>query len=88
LREGREANTFVSLAAQREAKHDDLLQHVTLRRIEGWVARSGLRRIREERHVTGFFRRCLPAWFRTALSWVPVIRDVMIGHIQLVLEKP
>ncbi len=88
LREGREANTFIALASKREVKHDDLRQHVTLRRLEGWIARSGLRCARAEHHVTGFFRRCVPSAFRRLLSRAPVVRDVMVGHIQLVLEKP
>jgi SAM-dependent methyltransferase len=88
LRERREANTFVSLAAERRAKHDDLLQRVTRQRLDEWVRAAGLRRLRAEEHVTGFFRRLFPAGVRRGLEHLPIVRDVMIGSIQLVLERP
>lgn len=86
LREPREANTFISLAEAGREKHDDLLQKVTLPRLSAWIAGSGLRLLREDRHVTGFFR-ALPGPLRGLLEALPVARDVMIGHIQCVLEK-
>jgi SAM-dependent methyltransferase len=88
LVEGREANTFVSLAERAEAKHDDLLQRVTIHRLEAWLTASGLRLRQDERLVTGFFRRALPAFLRRRLERIPGVQDVMIGHIQVVLEKP
>lgn len=87
LREPREANTFIALAAQGKRKQDDLLQKVTVRRLGRWIAGSGLRLVREDRHLTGFFR-VLPGALRRLLQSLPVARDVMIGHIQCVLEKP
>ena len=86
LREPREANTFIALAQAGREKHDDLLQKVTVRRLSAWIAGSGLRLLREDRHVTGFFR-ALPGPLRRLLEALPVARDVMIGHIQCVLEK-
>jgi SAM-dependent methyltransferase len=88
LIEGREANTFVSLAKSRAPKHDDLLQKVTLRRLARWLAASGLRCLSQEATVTGFFRRALPSPVRRGLARTPVAQDVMIGHVQFVLEKP
>jgi hypothetical protein len=38
--------------------------------------------------VTGFFRRALPAPLRRWFERTPWTQDVMIGHIQCVLEKP
>jgi SAM-dependent methyltransferase len=88
LVEGREANTFISLAKRREAKHDDLLQKVTLRRLKRWLRGSGLRCLSQETTVTGFFRRALPGGLRRRLERLPFAQDVMIGHVQFVLEKP
>jgi SAM-dependent methyltransferase len=88
LQEPLEANTFIALAAAGQQKRDDLLQKVTLRRLERWIAASGLRRVHEERQVTGFFRRTLPGFARETLLRAPVVRDVMVGQIQCVLERP
>jgi SAM-dependent methyltransferase len=90
LVEGREANTFVSLAKRREAKHDDLLQKVTLRRLERWLAGSGLRLLSQETSVTGFFRRALPGLLRRRLERTPFTQDVMIspGPSDLIPYKP
>jgi ubiquinone/menaquinone biosynthesis C-methylase UbiE len=87
LREKREANTFVALAEAGREKEDDLLQRVTVRRLATWIRGSGLRLLREDRHVTGFFRRSLPGRLLRALEGVPFAQDVMIGHIQCVLKK-
>ena len=88
LSEPREANTFIALAEQGKEKEDDLLQSVTVRRLATWIRASGFRLLREERYVTGFFRRALPPPLRRLLERTPVAQDVMIGHIQCVLEKP
>jgi SAM-dependent methyltransferase len=88
LREPREANTFIALAEQGRSKEDDLRQRVTVRRLRGWLSRSGLALLREERHVTGFFRRALPPPLRGLLERTPVLGDVMVGHIQCVLRRP
>ncbi|HLA77028.1 MAG TPA: class I SAM-dependent methyltransferase [Vicinamibacteria bacterium] len=87
LREPKEANTFIALAAEGKEKRDDLLQKVTVRRLGRWIEASGLRLLREDRHLTGFFR-ALPAALRHLLARLPFTQDVMIGHIQCVLEKP
>lgn len=87
LAEPREANSFIGCAEAGREKEDDLLQKVTVRRLSAWIAGSGFRLVREERHVTGFFRRALPGpLLRFCSSW-PLVQDVMIGHIQCVLAK-
>jgi SAM-dependent methyltransferase len=88
LREPREANTFVALAAEGREKEDDLLQSVTVSRLASWISTSGFRLLREDRYVTGFFRRFVPGPLRRVLERTPVARDVMVGHIQCVLLKP
>jgi hypothetical protein len=88
LQERKEANTFVALAEQGREKQDDLLQKVTLRRLEAWIGGSGLRLLRQDRHVTGFFRRFVPGPLRRLMQAVPGTRDVMVGHVQCVLQKP
>ena len=87
LKERREANTFISLAEAGRRKKDDLLQRVTVRRLREWIRASGFRLLREERYVTGFFRRALPEGLRRRLEETPWVQDVMIGHIQCLLEK-
>jgi ubiquinone/menaquinone biosynthesis C-methylase UbiE len=88
LRERKEANTFIVLAEQGREKRDDLIEKVTLRRLEGWITGSGFELVHEERYVTGFFRRALPGVLRRRLERVPGIQDVMIGHVQMVLRRP
>lgn len=88
LQEPKEANTFIALAAEGREKHDDLVQSVTVSRLASWISASGFRLLREDRHVTGFFRRFIPGPLRRLLERTPFARDVMIGHIQCVLEKP
>jgi hypothetical protein len=87
LQEKKEANTFVALAEQGLTKQDDLLQSVTLARLRAWTGQAGFRLLREDRHVTGFFRRAVPGPLRALLEKTPVARDVMVGHVQCVLEK-
>jgi SAM-dependent methyltransferase len=88
LQEPREANTFIALAEQGLEKRDDLLQKVTVKRLAAWVQNAGFRSLREDRHITGFFRRFVPGPLRALMERTPGTRDIMIGHIQCVLEKP
>ena len=80
-------NGFIVQAESGQAKRDDLLQKVTVRRLRRWIARSGLRCVREDLYVTGFFRRALPGALRRRLAETPGFQDVMIGNIQCVLER-
>lgn len=86
LRERKEANTFVALAALGKQKQDDLHQRVTLRLLTDWIRGAGFRVVREERHTTGFFR-ALPGGLRRLLERTPFAQDVMTGHVQCVLER-
>jgi 2-polyprenyl-3-methyl-5-hydroxy-6-metoxy-1,4-benzoquinol methylase len=86
LRERKEANTFIALAAAGKQKEDDLHQRVTLRLLTDWIREAGFRVVREERHVTGFFR-ALPGTLRRFLERTPFAQDVMTGHVQCVLER-
>jgi SAM-dependent methyltransferase len=87
LQEPKEANTFIALAEQGLEKRDDLLQKVTVKRLAAWVRKAGFRPLREDRHVTGFFRRFVPGPLRALMERTPGTRDIMVGHIQYVLEK-
>jgi ubiquinone/menaquinone biosynthesis C-methylase UbiE len=87
LQEAKEANTFIALAEQGREKEDDLLQRVTVRRLGDWIRCSGFAAVREDRHVTGFFRRALPLPLRRLLERTPWAQDVMIGHIQCILRR-
>jgi SAM-dependent methyltransferase len=87
LQEPKEANTFIALAEEGREKQDDVLQQVTVRRLAEWIRASGFRLRREDRHVTGFFRRVLPGALRRRLERTPWAQDVMIGHIQCVLQR-
>ena len=88
LQEPKEANTFIALAEAGKEKRDDVLQQVTVRRLHAWIRGSGFQVVREDRHVTGFFRRALPGPLRRTLEATAFAQDVMIGHIQCVLLKP
>jgi SAM-dependent methyltransferase len=88
LQEPKEANTFIALAEQGRQKQDDLLQRVTVARLGDWIRASGFRLLREDRHLTGFFRRFLPGPLRRWMERTPFAQDVMTGHIQCVLQKP
>ena len=69
----------VALAEQGLTKEDDLLQSVTLARLRGWLRHAGFRLLREDRHVTGFFRRVVPGPVLRRLERTPWAQDVMVG---------
>jgi SAM-dependent methyltransferase len=87
LGETKEGTSFIVLARRGEEKKDDLLQRVTVERLRSWIGRSGFRVVREDRHVTGFFKRFLPGGLRRRLEETPWAQDVMTGHIECVLVK-
>jgi ubiquinone/menaquinone biosynthesis C-methylase UbiE len=88
LRDPRESNTWILLAEQGKPIPDSLAQRVTVRRVNAWTRRAGFRLLREDLHLTGFFRRFVPGGLRRALARTPWTQDVMIGHIECVLTKP
>lgn len=87
LQEGKHGTSFISMASEGKEKRDDLLQRVTVQELAGWIERSGFRLVREDRHLTGFFKRFVPGPLRRFLERTPWTQDVMIGHIECVLEK-
>jgi ubiquinone/menaquinone biosynthesis C-methylase UbiE len=88
LRDPRESNTWILLAEQGKPIPDSLAQRVTVRRVDSWTREAGLGLVRQDLHLTGFFRRFVPGGLRRALARVPWTQDVMIGHIECVLTKP
>lgn len=88
LKERANANTFVKLAESGREKEDDLLTPVSLRSMSRWIAQSPFRLVREERFVTGFFKRVVPEALHGICLEIPVVGDVMVSQIQCVLEKP
>jgi ubiquinone/menaquinone biosynthesis C-methylase UbiE len=88
LRDPRESNTWILLAEQGKPIPDSLAQHVTVRRVLRWATAAGFRRVREDLHVTGFFRRFVPGPLRRLFAGLPWSQDVMIGHLECVLAKP
>jgi SAM-dependent methyltransferase len=88
LRDPRESNTWILLAEQGRPIPDSLAQHVTVRRVLRWATSAGFRRVREDLHLTGFFRRAIPGPVRRSLAGMPWVQDVMVGHLECVLIKP
>lgn len=88
LRDPRESNTWILLAEQGRPIPDSLAQRVTVRRVRNWAAAAGFARVREDLHLTGFFRRCVPGPLRRALARTPWTQDVMVGHLECVMSKP
>jgi ubiquinone/menaquinone biosynthesis C-methylase UbiE len=87
LKDGKHGTSFIALASEGKVKEDDLHQRVTVKTLGAWIERSGFRLVREDRHVTGFFKRALPGPLRRWLERTAFTQDVMIGHIECVLEK-
>lgn len=86
LREPEDENTFIKLARQDKAKHDDLLELVRVRRLRGQIAAAGLVVVNEHLHVTRTFRRLpgpLARWVRDS----PLVQDVAISSMEYVLRK-
>jgi ubiquinone/menaquinone biosynthesis C-methylase UbiE len=88
LRDPRESNTWILLAEQGKPIPDSLAQHVTVQRVLKWATSAGFERVREDLHVTGFFRRCVPGPLRRTLAATPWAQDVMVGHVECVLTRP
>ena len=85
LKEKAHENSFIKLAREGTAKHDDLLELVRIRRLRGQIADAGFRILREDLHMTGTFRSLGPVsrWLRES----PLTQDIVIGHMQYMLAK-
>jgi SAM-dependent methyltransferase len=88
LRESLESSSFLMQLSQGRPVRDSLLQHITVRRLSGWLEDVGFGTVWEHHRVTGFFQRAFPAGLRARLARTPWIQDVMIGHIECVLRRP
>lgn len=88
LTEGPEASSFVRQAGEGRPVSDSLRQWVTVKLLASWIDAAGFLRLREDHHLTGFFRKVVPRPLRRFLARRHLARDVMIGHIECVLVKP
>jgi SAM-dependent methyltransferase len=88
LRDPRESNTWILLAEQGRPIPDSLAQRITVQRVLRWATAAGFLRLREDLHLTGFFRRFVPGPLRRFLAGTPWTQDVMTGHVECVLAKP
>jgi hypothetical protein len=84
LKEQANENSFVKLAQQGLRKEDDLLEKVRIERLRGQIAAAGFRVRSEDCYVTGTFRHLpIARWLRES-RWT---QDVVIGHVQYVLDR-
>jgi SAM-dependent methyltransferase len=85
--ETREESSFVRAAQDGKPVADSLRQRIRVGPLRDWIARAGFAVRHEELRITGFFQRALPGALRRLLRRVPFVQDIMIGHIEYVLEK-
>lgn len=85
--ETREESSFIKAAQEGKPASDSLRQRIRVRPLREWIASAGFSVRHEELRITGFFRRALPGFLRRLLARVPFVQDLMIGHIEYVLEK-
>jgi SAM-dependent methyltransferase len=84
LREQIEQNSFIKLARQGARKDDDLLEKVRIRRLRRQIAAAGLSIRVEDLYVTSTFRHLpIARWLRTSA----LTQDIVVGHVQYVLDK-
>ena len=86
LKEPAHENSFIRDARRGIAKEDDLLEKVRVSRLRGQIARSGLRVVREELHVTSTVRR-LPARLGRWLRDSAITQDALISNMEYVLAR-
>jgi SAM-dependent methyltransferase len=84
LKEPANENTFIKTAQRGVAKHDDLLEKVTVSSLRRQIAEAGLAVLREELHVTATIRR-LPRVLADAVREGTLLRDVFISNMEYVL---
>jgi ubiquinone/menaquinone biosynthesis C-methylase UbiE len=84
LKEQENENSFIKLAQQGIRKDDDLLEKVRVGRLRAQIASAGFTVKSEDLYVTSTFRN-LPfaEWLRDSA----LTQDVVIGHVQYVIEK-
>jgi len=84
LQEPANENTFIKTAQRGVAKHDDLLEKVTVAKLRQQIAAARLAIVREELHVTATIRR-LPRGLADAVKENALVRDVFISNMEYVL---
>jgi SAM-dependent methyltransferase len=84
LKEPAHENSFIQLARKGQAKHDDLLEKVTVSSLRAQIAAAGFRVVREELHLSGTVRR-LPAAVGEAVREDGLTRDIFISNMEYVL---
>ncbi len=88
LKEPKESNSLKMMAEKGETKEDDLLQSVTVKRVHEWLGAAGFRLLREDRHISGFFRRNIPGFLRRFLEGNGWTQNIIISNLDYVLVKP
>ncbi|HEY6547746.1 MAG TPA: class I SAM-dependent methyltransferase [Vicinamibacteria bacterium] len=85
--ERRAESSFIKGAQDGLPPSDSLRQRIRVKPLREWITRAGFVVRHEELRVTGFFETSLPSPLRRFLAGRPYVQDVMIGHIEYVLEK-
>jgi ubiquinone/menaquinone biosynthesis C-methylase UbiE len=88
LKEPIESNSLKMMAARGEVKKDDLLQRVTTSLVYQWLDATGFELLREDRQISGFFRRRVPAFLRRLLEKNRLTQNIIINNLDYVLAKP
>lgn len=84
LKEQANENSFIKLAQQGVVKQDDLLEKVRVGRLRAQIAAAGFAVKSEDLYVTSTFRNLpIAGWLRDSA----LTQDVVIGHVQYVIEK-
>jgi ubiquinone/menaquinone biosynthesis C-methylase UbiE len=85
--ERREASSFIKSAQDGRPVSDSLLQKIRVQPLREWIGAAGFLVRHEELRVTGFFKRAVPGPLRRLLARLPFTQDVLVGHIEYVLQK-
>lgn len=80
-----EGSSFLTMATRGETKRDDLLNHVTVRRLRLHIAAAGFSVIREDLYVAGVAQRWLPAPLAARVPKMPFVRDVLVTNMEYLL---
>lgn len=84
LKEPAHENSFIRDARNGIAKHDDLLELVTVRRLRDQIAGAGLAVVREELHMTSTVKR-MPKPIGRWLGNTPLTQNALISNMEYVL---
>jgi len=83
-----ESNSCRMAATRGVIKEDDLLQRVTVTRVQRWLGSAGFRVLREKRQVSGFFARHVPGFLRRFLERNRYTQSVVYSNLEYLLMKP